>query len=309
MQLPCKKCGFESPEDDHFCRQCGAALSAENEFSSAATINYGRQEAKRPSVGMHTGPLPPSVADSIAGETDRFYRPPQGVAMPAPAYPPQQMFYPLSNPESSSWGKAIGRFFRGIFFFLMIAGLVGATGAAVFFSQEARRERDRYGDIRRRTESRTNPNGKAKEAWQQFEEAVQLADEVNEKATIAGATLGTGTGSPVDLSKYTYKNASEDAALNNPGGETISMTTSDSLEDVRKHYESLVGKPVLQSHEETFARGQSMKLRKLLYQASPTAQILIRLEETYRYNGPEKDRLQVQITIFRTPLRFPQNGQ
>lgn len=306
MQLPCKKCGFESPEDDHFCRQCGAALSAENEVSSAATINYGRQEARRPSVGMHTGPLPPSVADSIAGETDRFYRPPQAVTPPV-GYPPQPMFYPPSKPEPSSWGKSIGGFFRGIFFFLLVAGLVGATGAAVFFSQEARRERDRRDNIERRIPNRSDPNERANDAWQQFEEAIRLADTASESARNVGATIGSTDNKPVDLSKYAYKNASEDAAIYNPGDETLSMTTKDSLEDVRKYYENLAGKPVLQAHNEIYDRGQNWKLRKMIYQISTPSPILVRVEETYQYSGPDQDRRQVRITILRTILHFPQN--
>lgn len=303
MQLPCKKCGFESPEDDHFCRQCGAALSAENEFSSATTINYGRQEARRPSVGMHTGPLPPSVADSIAGETDRFYRPPQAVTPPAAGYPPQPMFYPPPKPESSSWGKSISSFFRGIFFFLIIAGLVGATGSAVFWSQEARREKILRDEQDQLISKRTDPKGKAQLAWQQLEEAIKLADRANEKAKISGATIGASEEKTVDLSKYIYPNAQEDASLTGPGEETLSTLTTDKFEDVRKYYEEKFGKPVLQSTEEI----RRTPMRKILFQVSPASQILIRVEESEN-RRPGADRSQVRITIHRTLLRFPQNA-
>src|SRR5262249_26983431 len=73
MQQACSHCGYESPASARFCRQCGAHLAAETEFSSATTRNYGRQA---PPVSAPSAPLPPSVGDAIAGETERYYQPP-----------------------------------------------------------------------------------------------------------------------------------------------------------------------------------------------------------------------------------------
>src|SRR5262245_47973107 len=104
MQQPCKKCGYESPEQDKFCRQCGDQLSEETEFTAAVTLNHGRVEPQQPMTSVGTGRFPPSVGDMIAGDTERYYSTPQYVA-PAPAKferPPASPAYAPLNAEAPS---------------------------------------------------------------------------------------------------------------------------------------------------------------------------------------------------------------
>ncbi|HEX2490945.1 MAG TPA: zinc ribbon domain-containing protein, partial [Blastocatellia bacterium] len=89
MQEACKKCGYESPEADKFCRQCGDQLSAETEFTAAVTLNHGKVEPQKPMASVGTGRLAPSIGDTIAGDTERYYSPPQYAAAQANIERPQ----------------------------------------------------------------------------------------------------------------------------------------------------------------------------------------------------------------------------
>src|SRR5262249_56033874 len=85
--------------------------------------------------------FPPSVGDTIAGNTERYYTPPQYIPSPA-NLEPLPSFAPLKS-ASSSWMKSFFRFMKGAYRFLLVAGLIVTTGMAVFFAQEASHERYR----------------------------------------------------------------------------------------------------------------------------------------------------------------------
>src|SRR5262249_37082536 len=163
---PCKKCGYESPEADKFCRSCGEQLAPENEFSAAPTLNHVRADQNPPMTGVGTGRFPPSVGDTIAGATERFSYPPQYAPMPVNMAPP--MYFVPPKPESFPKLRLFGSFLKGVFFFLILAGLVAATASAVVFKQEAEREsRARY-EAESRARTRSNPNSRAQNAWDQM---------------------------------------------------------------------------------------------------------------------------------------------
>ncbi len=285
MQQPCKKCGYESPETDQFCRQCGAQLSTESEFSSAATLNYGRADPNPPVASVGTGRFPPSVGDTIAGETARYYYAPQYAPMPV-----NLAQAPNFAPPQSSRFNAFARFMKGAFLFLLVAGLVGATAGAVFFSQEASHERQRRYELERKAQTRADANGRASDAWEQMEDAVKLIHEATEKATGAGATLSTGAEKPVDLGRYAYPGAQVEAKIGNYGSETLSLLTPHNFDTVRTFYERQFGKPVIQVTDQWGGRART----KMLFQSFPA---LIRVEEV--------ENSQVKITILHSLLRFP----
>src|SRR5215510_5696425 len=144
MQQTCNKCGYESPEADKFCRQCGGQLSTETEFTSAVTLNHGKVEPSPPLASVGTGRFPPSVGDTIAGNTERYYSPPQYASAPAnierpPAYAPL-------NPPPPSRLKTFSGFMKGMFMFLLVAALLVTTGIAVRFSMEADEARRRLNE-------------------------------------------------------------------------------------------------------------------------------------------------------------------
>jgi hypothetical protein len=139
---------------------------------------------------------------------------------------------------------------------------------------------------------RTNANGRARDAWEQMEDAIRLASEAEEKAAGAGATLSISNEKSVDLGKYDYPGAKVEATSNRSGNEARSLLTSENFDAVRTYYERQFGKPVLQVTDNRWVPGK----KKLLFQPLTSPPILIRIED--------EDR-QVKITILHSPLRFP----
>ncbi len=291
MQQQCKTCGYESPETDKFCRQCGGQFAVENEVSSAVTLNHGRVEPNPPMASVGTGRFPPSVGDTIAGDTERYYSPPQYASAPAnierpPAYAPL-------NPQPPSRLKTFSGFMKGMFMFLLVAALLVTTGIAVRFSMEADEARRRLNERVRSGEGREQAGGRAQNAWDQMEEALQLANEAAEKAAGAGATLTISGEKPIDLSKYAYPGAQVEAMIDSKGNEALSLLSIDNFDDVQKYYDRLLGKPVLQVAVDRWGNQR----KKLLYQSSTLPSILVKVEEI--------DRRKVKITILNSFLRFP----
>lgn len=299
MQQPCKKCGYESPEVDKFCRQCGDQLSTETEFSSAATLNHGKAEPNPLMVGVGTGRFPPSVGDAIAADTERYYYPPQYA--PAPASIERS---PSSAPLKSvsfSWLKSFSRFMKGAFTFLLVTALVVTTGVAVFFSQEAEHAQRRNYELENKARARAgggHANGRAQNAWEQMEEALQLSHEAEEKAASVGATLMVGGERPVDLDKYVYPSAQVEAKISSSGNEALSLLTRQNFDTVQEFYERLFGKPVLQ----VAVNRDGNQRKKLLFQSPTLPSVLVKVEEV-EMEGTEKS--QVKITILHSFLRFP----
>jgi hypothetical protein len=189
---------------------------------------------------------------------------------------------------------------KGVFAFLLFAGLLAATAAAVFFAQEAQNARRRNWELENgRARSRgENANSRAQDAWQQMEEALQLAHEAAEKASSAGATLTLSGDKPIDLSKYSFPDAQVEGMVDSHGNEALSLLTRANFNEVQKFYERLLSNPVLQVA--TNHRGNQTK--KLLFQSPTLPSILVKVEEV---DIEGTDRIQVKITILHSFLRFP----
>jgi hypothetical protein len=318
MQQPCKTCGYESPEMDKFCRQCGGQLTTENEFTSAATLNHGKAESNSQAPSVGTGRLSPNIADVISADTERYYTPPQyapahaptpaPTPIPTPAPVPVQIAYeriptyalPTLNPEPHSRFKSFSSFMKGMFTFLLFVALLVTTALTVYFAQEAQQARYRNWE-RENARGRSrgdNANNRAQDALSQMEEALELAREAAEKASAAGATLTTGADKSVDLSKYAFPDAQVEAKIDTLGNETLSLLTRKDFKEVQKFYERMLGNPVLQVA--TNQRGN--QTTKLLFQSPTLPSILVKIEEV---DIPGTDRLQVKITILHSFLRFP----
>jgi hypothetical protein len=308
MQQACKTCGYESPETDKFCRQCGGQFSTESEFTSAVTLSHGKGEPSPQMASVGTGRFPPSVGDTIAGDTERYYSPPQYAAPavnierpPQYAAPPSNIerppiYAPLPLPPPPRL-KLLSGFMKGMFMFLLVGGLLVTTGMAVFFSQQAEyanRELDRRNVSR---DGREQANNRAQDAWEQMEEAIQLTHEAAEKAAAAGATLAISGDKQIDLGRYAYPDAQVEAMISSHGKEALSLITHKSFDDVQKFYEGQFGKPVLQ-----VAAGNQSK--KLLFQSPSAPSILIKVEQI-EMRKLDNVVLAVKITILHSFLRFP----
>ena len=291
MQQPCKACGYESPETDKFCRQCGGQLAVETEASAATTLNHGRVEPNPPVASVGTGRFPPSVGDVIAADTERYYSPPQYASAPANIERPPT--YAPIDPARPSRLKTFSGLMKGMFMFLLITALLVTTGIAVRFSMEADEARRRWNERERSREGREQAGGRAQNAWDQMEEALQLANEAAEKAAGAGATLTISGEKPIDLNKYIYPGAQVESMIDSKGNEALSLLANDDFDDVQKYYDRLLGKPVLQVAVDRWGNQR----KKLLYQSPTLPSILAKVEEI--------DRRRVKITILNSFLRFP----
>jgi|RhiMetdeSRZDD1v2_1073273.scaffolds.fasta_scaffold426177_2 hypothetical protein len=291
MQQPCKACGYESPETDKFCRQCGGHLAVETEASAATTLNHGRVEPNPPMASVGTGRFPPSVGDVIAADTERYYSPPQYASAPANIERPPT--YAPIDPARPSRLKTFSGLMKGMFMFLLITALLVTTGIAVRFSMEADEARRRWNERERSREGREQAGGRAQNAWDQMEEALQLANEAAEKAAGAGATLTISGEKPIDLNKYAYPGAQVESMIDSKGNEALSLLANDDFDDVQKYYDRLLGKPVLQVAVDRWGNQR----KKLLYQSPTLPSILVKVEEI--------DRRRVKITILNSFLRFP----
>lgn len=299
MQQPCKACGYESPEADRFCRQCGGQLPGESEFSPSPNLGYGKGEPNPPVMNVGTGRLPPSVGDAIAGNTARYPYPPQYAPAPAPFAPPLTYAPPQVVPAPPRF-QILGMFFKGAFHFLLVAGLLAATAGAVFFSQEAQNERRRRNDLEMRVQGGgggNNANARAQGAWGQMESALTLLNEASERAAGAGAMISTGNETSIDLGKYAFPGAQVEATVAGRGNEALSLLTRQNFDEVRAFYERQFGKPVIQAQGGNNERSDR---KKLLFQSASSPTVLVKIEQL------EEGR--VKITVLRSLLRFPQGG-
>lgn len=304
MQLLCKTCGHDSPDTDKFCRFCGGQLRSETEFTSAPTLNHGKMDPPLATPGVGTGRLPPSIGDITLGETGRMYYAPQPQYAPGP--PPNMVaaqpaaFVPPPV-KDHYWGRALGRFFKGLMFLFLIVGLVAATGSAIFMSKELDRERSQrwQRENRRGRDSGSNPSGRAQDAWDQMEEALNLMNEAAERAASAGAEIAADGQKPVDLGKYSYPNARTISAFEGSGKEMLSQVARQNFETVREFYEKQFGKPVIQAGQNNNGPGRNSGPQKLLFQSTFTPTILVKIEDD---PGPGD---QVKITILRSLFHFP----
>jgi hypothetical protein len=312
MQEACKKCGYESPEADKFCRQCGDQLSAETEFTAAVTLNHGKVEPQQPMASVGTGRLAPSIGDTIAGDTERYYSPPQYAAPQAnierpqayaerpQAYAERPTVYASINPPPPSRFNSFSKFMKGMFMFLLVVGLLVSTGIAVRFAMEADqfrrelREREDSGDRMEQAD------GRAQNAWDQMEEALRLSHLAAKKAANAGATLTISGEKPIDLSKYSYPKAEVEAMIDSHGNEALSLLANDNFDEVQKYYERILGKPVLQVTD----NGRRNQSKKLLYQSPTLPSILVKVEEI-QIRKSDNWVLVPKITILHSFLRFP----
>jgi hypothetical protein len=305
MQEACKKCGYESPEADKFCRQCGDQLSAETEFTAAVTLNHGKVEPQQPMASVGTGRLAPSIGDTIAGDTERYYSPPQYAAAQAnmerpQAYVERPTVYASINPPPPTRFNSFSKFMKGMFMFLLVVALVVTTGIAVHFAMEAQQSRRELNERDRSGDRMEQADGRAQNAWDQMEEALRLSHQAAKKAANAGATLTISGEKPIDLSKYSYPKAEVEAMIDSHGNEALSLLANDNFDEVQKFYERLLGKPVLQVAE--YGRGNQNK--KLLYQSPTLPSILVKVEEV-QMRKSDNWVLVPKITILHSFLRFP----
>lgn len=289
MYQTCQYCGYESPAGARFCRQCGAPHFVETEVSVAATRNYGKQEPPVATAG--SGRLPPSVADVVAGETERYYQPPYVPAPPAPVTAP-------IKPGIKLW-----RWMIAFLLVLLIGAAIGALvrgprrenrmppeeRARVQKEEAARRHQD---DLKREAQNQVrDAENRAREALNRAREALKRAREAAEQASAAGAALAPTDEKPLDLSPYEYPGATMGSSIRIPGREILTMRVSDGHFDaVNQFYRSKLGRPIIEINE-------TVEDRLLIFQSNTAPAISVSVETDSERPGPL-----LKIVVLRSPF-------
>ena len=301
MNQTCQLCSYQSPSGARFCRQCGAQLIVETELSAADTRNYGKEPA--PSVATAgSGHLPPSVADAIAGDTERYY---------------QAQYVPVPVVSVTSQIKSrIGhwRWFALLFALLvgvMIGGIV--TGGIMSHSRDsrtpeerdrARREEDarrrqedarrRQDDARRRAEDlQRQSEDRARQAQDRAREAMDRIREANERAVEAGDEIAPTDAKLLDFSQYEYPGATVSSAIRIPGREMLTMRVAkEQFDAVNQFYQKKFDKPIIESNDADQIR--------LIFQSKTAPLIAVSVETDFSHPGPS-----LKIVVLRSPFRLP----
>ncbi|MCI0665229.1 MAG: hypothetical protein L0220_29550 [Acidobacteria bacterium] len=250
MLQTCQKCGNESPTGDKFCRQCGGPFVVESEASVAATRNYVKQEPSVATAG--SGYFPPSVADAIVGDTERYYQPPN---LPVP--PAQYTSHLRSKSGSWRWTLWI--------FALLLSAMIGSmitipivrnrgrmpTPPARPVRSQAEIDAQTRSDQMKRDvqEKLREAKKRATEAQKQSQQAVRQFHEAYDRAMEAGAKILTSGEKPIDLSQFEYPSAIVSIANRIPGYEMLNIRTSDEFDAIKKFYQQKIGSPIIEINE------------------------------------------------------------
>src|SRR5215475_4690263 len=301
MNQTCQRCSYQSPSSARFCRQCGAQLIAETEFSSADTRNYVMQEPAPAVATVGSGHLPPSVADAIAGETARY----------------SQMPY-MSVPTASDTSQIKSRIRHWRRAALPLALLIGvavggiATGSMMIhtrdsrtpeererarIAEEARRRADdarrRQDDARRRAQDlQRQAEDRARQAMDRAREAVDRSREASERAIEAGDVIAPNDEKPLDLSQYEYPGATTSSVIRIPGREMITMRLSkEQFDAVNQFYQKKLDKPIVEINQP--------EEKRLIFQSKTAPSIAVSVETDFNILGPP-----LKIVVLRSPFRL-----
>jgi hypothetical protein len=290
IMQPCLTCQYESPSGAKFCRQCGAPLVADNEFSGAATRNYGRQ-GPAPAVAV-SAPLPPSISDVISADTARQYHQPPVYAAPSIS----------TAPIKKSYFKFGGRR-AGQMFLLLLALFVGlAIGLLHSIDNPDTRTPEQLAEQeaitllhahqQEQAEMIRNAQEQALAAQASIRAAQEQARDRAQQAAEAGAALAPSDIHPLDLGPYEYPGASLGSYSRIPGNEMTQSKTKDAFDTIIQFYQKKLGKPLMLMNDEDE--------KNAFFQSSTAPGIFVSIEEDDDNNGFWR------ITITRAPFLFPQ---
>jgi hypothetical protein len=218
MQRSCHRCGFVSERPTRFCRQCGAQLIVENEATSATTRQYAPQQPANPYDAPYQSQLaqarsaPDNRFDNQTPDTSHLYQAP--MAQNYPNYPAPYQQAVAKNSGALKWI---------VITLICIALVSGAISVMVISAIRARQA----------------VSEQAREALDPRE----IAPPAPPAAPPPPSTNGAG------LEKYKYPNAKVEKTSKVFGIETVEMTTSDSVSEVRDYYKERLGDPMLEDDD------------------------------------------------------------
>ena len=254
MQRPCHRCGFVSDRPTRFCRQCGAQLFAENEATSATT----RQYAPHHPANSYDGPYQSQFAqvrfapDNRSGnqppDTSRLYN--DQMAPQFPSYPANHLQVVAKKSGALKW----------VLITLLCVALVSGGISAMVISA-----------IRSQRPTTAEAAGEG-----QIGAPLPQAPPPPPSIHVAG------------LEQYKYPNAKMVSTARAFGTESMTMTTSDRISDVRDYYKKRLGDPMVEGAD-----------RAVVFRIPGPPMTVITI------NSDEKDSGKTQITVARTNLQVP----
>jgi hypothetical protein len=250
MQQPCHRCGYVSDRPARFCRQCGAQLFVENEATSATTRQYAQQQSANSYDAPYQSQLaqvqsaPGNRSNNQTPDTSRLYYDPM-----APNYPNYPADYQQGVVKKSGASKWI------LITLMCILLVSGAISVMVILAIHA-----------------------IKPTANQAEGAPEAPGAPAPPPPPAPAVQGAG------LEQYKYPNATVEKSVRVLGNESVTMTTDDSVSDVRDYYQKRLGSPMVENEgDDTF-----------VFKISDSPTILITI------NPDKDDSDKTQITVFRS---------
>src|SRR5262245_21123503 len=255
MQRPCHRCGFVSDRPTRFCRHCGAQLFVENEATSATTRQYAPQHSANPYDAPYQSQLaqarsaPDNRSNDQTPETSRLYYDPM-----APNYPNYPVDYQQAVVKKSGALKWI------LITLMCILLVSGAISVMVISAIHA-----------------------IKPAANQAEGAPEAPGAPAPPHPPAPAVQGAG------LEQYKYPNARVESSVRAFGNESMTMTTDDSVSEVRDYYQKRLGSPMAENEDDA----------TVVFTISGSPMILITI------NQDKDDSDKTQITVVRTNVQLP----
>jgi hypothetical protein len=260
MQQSCHRCGFVSDRPTRFCRQCGAQLFAENEATSARTRQYAPQQPANPYDAPYQSQLaqvqsaPDGRSNNQTPDTSRLYYDP-----PTPNYPNYPANYQQPVVKKSGGLKWV--LITLICILLVSGGISVMVISAIRAKQQAARQIAEEELTRARREAGVAP------------------DAPPPPPPVQGA----------GLEQYKYPNARVEYSARAFGTETVTMTTSDSVSEVKEYYKKQLGAPMVEDEDDDTA----------VFQISESPMTLITI------NQDKNDSDKTQITVVRSKLPIP----
>ncbi len=290
MQQPCPHCGYISDRPARFCRQCGNALFAENDVTTATTKNYSPHQ---PPTASPNQPYPSSYGanaglDDRVRDTSRFYRPPAAYGYDVPA------------PKKSKAGLWILFSFLALLiigggFLTYVLTVVRNHSSAVVAPVAEQVEQEVQQKIAEEVARAQEAAVRAQEeAMRKQEEALRRAAEASSgiPAPPPAPPAPPAPGElPAGIEKYKYPKATVNQSASLVGNEFVHMLTSDSVATVRDYYQKIAGPPAI--------KGSDVDGEKVIFQipGSPSTIITVSPDE----DSPGK----TQIVILRTKYQIP----
>src|SRR5262245_28297176 len=249
MKQPCHRCGFVSDRPTRFCRQCGAQLFVENEATSATTRQYVPQQSSI----QYDAPYQSQLAQVQSAPDNRSNdQTPDTSRLYYDPMAPNYLNYPANHQQAVIMKKS-GALKWVLITMICILLVSGGISLMVISAIRARQPAAR-------------------------EPAVAP------EAPGAPAPPPPPPISEPGLELYKYPKAKVENSVRAFGNESMTMTTNDSVSEVKDYYQKRLGSPTVEDEDDETA----------IFQVKGSPMVVITI------NQDKNDSDKTQITVVRS---------